>query len=277
MARRRDQGSGLSATSPAPVRQVGVESVPGQGTWQPARVRTLTVGQVRVLAVSGALSDAVGDVAAAIRYALAAGLPCVACDLSRVMALGEPGALRGLAANGKHSRDWPGIAIALAGLSPPASDTVIGMPMGRHLALTRTLAAALRHLESLPDPRVSSQRLTPRATAPRASRDFVSRTLLDWRLPQRIPAACLVVSELVTRAMIHSCSDIGVDIAESHGALRLSVRDSAAGRPEGPVCSDRGTEHHAVGVVTALCATSGVLTSADGGRSVWAVLDATPD
>jgi anti-sigma regulatory factor (Ser/Thr protein kinase) len=52
--------------------------------------------------------------------------------------------------------------------------------------------------------------------------------LLEHRLGRRIPAAGLVISELVSNAMVHAGTNIDLSLAVAHDALRLSVRDPAA-------------------------------------------------
>jgi hypothetical protein len=124
-------------------------------------------------------------------------------------------------------------------------------------------------------PSMQSLRLAPHPTAPRASRDFVGRTLLDWRLSEHIATACLVVSELVTNAMIHAGSDIEVTICEERRAIRIAVRDLG---PDLPVERPTTTGEHGRGlaIVAGLSSAWGVLPSAEGGKVVWAVLAGSP-
>ena len=124
-------------------------------------------------------------------------------------------------------------------------------------------------------PSVQSLRLAPHPTAPRASRDFVGRTLLDWRLSEHIATACLVVSELVTNAMIHAGTDIEVTLSEERGAIRIAVGDLG---PDLPVERPAAVGEHGRGltIVAGLSSAWGVLPSPAGGKVVWAVLDGSP-
>jgi hypothetical protein len=237
-------------------------------------VRTHAVGQVVVLGVAGRLSDVVEDLDRAIVHALAQGPRGVACDLSGVVDVSAPGALRRLASAGRHSRDWPGVPLAVACLGPRAGKTLREKPLGAHLMVTATLRQALSSVLQAAYPAVESLRLAPHPTAPRASRDFVSRTLLDWRLSQHIPAACLVVSELVTNAMTHAGTDIELTFSEHRQTVRVAVRDRSADLPV-ERHSALGLHGRGLTIVAGLSSAWGVLPHADGGKVVWAVLGAS--
>jgi hypothetical protein len=118
-----------------------------------------------------------------------------------------------------------------------------------------------------------TRRLAPHPTAPRAARDLVSRALMDWRLSQQIPDTCLVISELVTNAMIHAGTDIDVTVAEHRRSVRVAVRDHSHVLPVER--HGRSDEHgRGLGIVAELASAWGVLPHFDGGKVVWAVFDA---
>ena len=236
-------------------------------------VRARSVGHVVVLAVAGRLSDVVDDVDRAARFALAGQPRGVVCDLSQVVDVSAAGALRGLALNGRHPRDWPGVPLAIAGLSQRGGDALSRKPLGSHLMVTASVRQALSMVLQASLPAAQSLRLAPHPTAPRASRDFVSRTLLDWRMSQHLPAACLVVSELVTNAMTHAGTDIHLTVSEHRQDIRVAVRD---GSPDLPVEQVGATGEHGRGlaIVAGLSSAWGALSHTEGGKVVWAVIDA---
>ena len=238
-------------------------------------VRTHTLGRIVVLDVAGRLNDVVGDVDLAIQLALAQGPRGVACDLSGVVEANATGALRSLAATGRHPRDWPGVPVAMAGLDPVAGQTLSGKPLGRHLIVSPRLRQTLSSVLQAESPALELLRLAPHPTAPRACRDFVTRTLLDWRLSQFIAPAALVVSELVMNAITHAETDIDVSVSAHQQQIRVAVREHTPGRPVERHSSDAP----ALGltIVADLSIARGVLPTADGGKVVWAVLDASPD
>ena len=232
------------------------------------------MGPVVVLEAAGRLSDVVEDLDLAVRFALAeepagwsATCPAWSMSARRAHCAGSraPAGTRG---TGPVSRwRWPGSC------REPAR-TLSGKTLGGHLMVTASLREALSSVLQASLPAVESRSLAPHPTAPRASRDFVSATLLDWRLSQLIPDACLVVSELVTNAMIHAGSDIELTVSEHRRAVRVAVRDRS---PDLPV-ERHGLDTHGRGltIVADLSRAWGVLPHADGGKVVWAVLDATP-
>jgi hypothetical protein len=120
---------------------------------------------------------------------------------------------------------------------------------------------------------VARLRLTSHPTAPRASRDFVARTLLDWRLGRVIPFASVVVGELVANVPVHPVTNIDLSVVWNLGAPRRAVRD------HGPTLrfqSVSALDLHEPGWagVARLTRAFGVLPAADGGRLRWAVLEA---
>jgi len=236
-------------------------------------VRTRVMRQVLVLDVAGRLPDVVEDLDRAIELALAEGPRGVVCDLAAVLEGAEPGAVQVLAGLGRHVRDWPGIPVAVACPDPQIREALAAHPLGRQLMVTASLVSAVSAVLATPALAVERLHLAPHPTAPRASRDFVTRTLLDWRLGRVIRFASPVISELVMSSTVNAGTDIDVSVAWHLGTLRLSVRDY------GP---NFGRQRHAalglhgpgLTVVARLSRAFGVLPTADGGTLVWAVLDA---
>jgi hypothetical protein len=87
-----------------------------------------------------------------------------------------------------------------------------------------------------------------------------------------IPFASLAVSELVSDS-IHAGTDMSLSLAWNLGALRLTVRDNS------PDLQRRHFSHldphgRRLSVVAVLSRAFGVLPTDDGGKVVWAVLNA---
>ena len=235
-------------------------------------VRTRVMCQVVVLDVCGRLRDVAQDLDRAIELALAEGPRAVVCDLAAVEGA-EPGAVEVLAGLGRHVRDWPGIPLALACPDPQVREALAAHRLGGHLIVTASLFSAVSAVLATPAPAVQGLHVAPHPTAPRASRDLVTRTLLDWRLGRVIRFASPVISELVMSSTINAGTDIDVSVAWHVGRLRLSVRDSSPpfGRQR---YSPPGLHGSGLKVVAGLSRAFGVLATADGGTLVWAVLDA---
>jgi len=236
-------------------------------------VREQIMRDVVVLEVVGRLSDVVEDLDLAIQLALAEGPRGVVCDLSAVPEGAEPDALALLATAGRHVRDWAAIPVAFACQDPQVRGALSSHLLGGHLIVTATMASAVSAVLATPIPAVHWLRLAPHPTAPRASRDFVTRALLDWRLGRVIPAASLVVSELVTNSTMYAGTDIALSVSWHLGALRLAVRDNSSRLPR-QVYSVLDLHGRGLTIVAGLSRAFGVLPTSDGGKVVWAVLDA---
>jgi len=231
-----------------------------------------------VLEVAGRLGDVIEDLDRAIQLALADRPRGVVCDLSAVLLGAAPAAVEVLATAGRHVRDWPAIPLAVASPDPQVRETLHAHPLGGHLIVTASTLPAVSAVLATPVSAVERLRLAPHPTAPRAARNFVARTLLDWGLGGLIPSASLVVSELVTNSTVHAGTDVELSLAFNLGALRLSVRDNSPDLPHQQK-NHLGQHGRGLTIVVALSRVFGVLPTTAGGKVVWAVLNApaSPD
>ncbi|MFD7862862.1 ATP-binding protein [Streptomyces sp. NPDC057682] len=105
----------------------------------------------------------------------------------------------------------------------------------------------------------------------------LTRARLDaWRLDgDTHEAAVLIVSELVTNAVVHTASDrVVCELHRLHRGLRIAVQDQGH-QPGGPRLSAGGDDEHGRGLllVDALCSAWGSRDARGGsGRIVWAEL-----
>ena len=253
--------------------ELPAQSVGRRATSPRVRTRKRAIRQVAVVEVSGQLRDVVEDLDRAIQFALAEGPRGVVCDLSAVLEGAEQVALEVLATAGRHVRDWPGIPVAVASPDRSVREALAAHPLGGHLIVTESLFSAVTAVLATPMLDVAWRRLAPHPTAPRASREFVTRTLLDWRLSRVIAFASLVVSELVASSTVNAGTGIDLSVVWYQGALRLTVRDHGPGLP-GQRPSSLHLHGRGLTIVAGLSRSFGVLPAADGGKVVWAVLEA---
>jgi hypothetical protein len=237
------------------------------------RVRTRVIREVAVLEVAGRLSDVAEELDRAIQLVLADGPRGVVCDLSAAIDGADPAAAEVLATAGRHVRDWPGVPVAMASADPRVREAIRAQPLGEHLIVTTSLFSALSAVLATPALKVERKRLAAHPTAPRAAREFITRTLLDWQLGRVLPFASLVVSELVASSIVDAGTEIDLSAVWSLGALRLTIRDHGPALPgQRPAALDlRGRK---LTLVAGLSRAFGVLPTSDGGKVVWAVLDA---
>ena len=95
-------------------------------------------------------------------------------------------------------------------------------------ALVDAILAALEQELSAPPtetPDLARTILTADGLAPMVARRFVSRVLEEWRLTERCDEVLLLVSELVTNAVVHARSDLEVVMHHAPALLRVEVHD----------------------------------------------------
>jgi anti-sigma regulatory factor (Ser/Thr protein kinase) len=119
--------------------------------------------------------------------------------------------------------------------------------------------------------------LVPALRAPRAARAFVAETLTAWNVQaDKVEAAQLVVSELVTNAVLHAAGSptIRLDVRLTDGAVRVLVSDGGLGEPERSPQLDPSTGETGRGVwlVEAFAKRWGTETHGRGGKTVWCEL-----
>jgi hypothetical protein len=237
------------------------------------RIRTHVIHQVVVFEVAGRLSDVVRELDRGIQEALAEGPRGVVCNLAEVLKGAEPIAIKALASAGRHVRDWSGMPVTIACPDPRLRAALGAYHLGGHLIVTESILPAL---SAVLETRILSGQLglVPHPTAPRAAREFVARTLTEWGMAPLVSAASLVVSELVTIAM-DSETDIDIDLSVAWhlGTLRLAVRESGPGLTRNGYARYR-LHRREENAIAGLSRAFGVLPAADGGRTVWAVLNA---
>src|SRR5438445_10134528 len=88
--------------------------------------------------------------------------------------------------------------------------------------------------------------------------------------------AALVVSELVTNALLHGGGCTGIDIRPIEGGLRVEVRDPSPASPFPGYATEGALTGRGVRVVASLAARWGMQPTPDG-KIVWAELTGKPD
>jgi anti-sigma regulatory factor (Ser/Thr protein kinase) len=119
--------------------------------------------------------------------------------------------------------------------------------------------------------------LVPALRAPRAARAFVAETLTAWNVQaDEVEAAQLVVSELVTNAVLHAADSptISVDLRLTDGAVRVLVSDGDLGELDRRPHPDPRTSETGRGVwlVEAFAERWGTEMHGRDGKTVWCEL-----
>lgn len=74
-------------------------------------------------------------------------------------------------------------------------------------------------------------KLDPAPDAPGRARDFVADTCRRWKVPSFLETGLLIVSELVTNAVVHAGTALRVTLSLASGVLTVAVHDQAPGMP----------------------------------------------
>lgn len=112
--------------------------------------------------------------------------------------------------------------------------------------------------------------LRPRLQSAQEARQFLHDRCEDWGCPEMTDAATLIVSELVTNAIVHAATPAELRAQWSKGVLRIEVVDHAEGSPPDPRMAAPDDENgRGLLLVDALSTAWGV-ESTDEGKVVWA-------
>jgi anti-sigma regulatory factor (Ser/Thr protein kinase) len=101
------------------------------------------------------------------------------------------------------------------------------------------------------------------------ARRFTARTLRSWRVAEESDMVLLVVSELVTNALVHTQGPVRLDLTLAGDRLRVAVSDSSPRAPAKPVLVDwESTGGRGLLLVEAMSTTWGSV-PVSGGKQVW--------
>lgn len=104
----------------------------------------------------------------------------------------------------------------------------------------------------------------------RRARDETRRTLTTWGLSPLADDCSVVVSELVTNAVVHAASRCVLRLSNQPRSVRVSVIDFGPGTPEPLAPSEARVGGRGLQIVNALSTAWGVDGLIDGSKIVWA-------
>ncbi|MFD7503114.1 SpoIIE family protein phosphatase [Streptomyces sp. NPDC059850] len=108
------------------------------------------------------------------------------------------------------------------------------------------------------------------------ARRFTARTLRSWGLVDQADTTLLVVSELVTNALMHTHGTVRLDLTYAADRIRVTVTDSSPRAPAKPVVTDwEATGGRGLLLVEAMSASWGSV-PAGGGKQVWSEIVVPP-
>nr|WP_258054581.1 SpoIIE family protein phosphatase [Streptomyces sp. Ru71] len=108
------------------------------------------------------------------------------------------------------------------------------------------------------------------------ARRFTARTLRSWGVSEEADVVQLVVSELVTNAVVHTQGDLRLDLTRIGDRIRVAVTDSLPRAPVKPRIVDwESTGGRGIMLVEAMSAAWGSV-PVGGGKQVWSEIALTP-
>lgn len=113
-------------------------------------------------------------------------------------------------------------------------------------------------------------------SSPSRARKFVMGLLSDWDLPGCEDAVTLLVSELVTNALLHARTEMVVVLARADGCVRLEVSDRSIQSPVIRRYSLHAGTGRGLQLVGSVARSWGVRLE-NGGKTVWAEIAAAAE
>jgi anti-sigma regulatory factor (Ser/Thr protein kinase) len=117
---------------------------------------------------------------------------------------------------------------------------------------------------------------TPDALSASSARDFVCHHLVEHDLLYLVEDVRLVVSELVTNAVVHAQTPLVVTVQGLHFCVIVTVQDDSVSPPRTVVANATDTAGRGLDLVEQLSSHWGVSASVDGGKHVWALFATRP-
>jgi len=105
-----------------------------------------------------------------------------------------------------------------------------------------------------------------------AARRFVADALIRWNCGHNCDAAVLLVSELVTNAVVHAKTDIALTLRYESPLITVEVHDGSDRMPADLDAGPSASSGRGVHLVSALANDWGVRAIPGGGKVVWFTL-----
>jgi DNA-binding NarL/FixJ family response regulator len=141
-----------------------------------------------------------------------------------------------------------------------------GMPRQRMVDEVLAVAGLLEVVEEALE--AARAQLEPELQSAGRARKFVDETLRRWDCGDQLEVVTLLVSEVVTNAIVHAGTQVEVSVELRPAAVRIEVGDKEAGVPEPRIAADEDTSGRGMALVEALASAWGV-DSRPGGKVVW--------
>jgi anti-sigma regulatory factor (Ser/Thr protein kinase) len=250
------------------------------------RIEPSRHGPALVLALNGRLDvPQAAAVRLALRKAATEPVDLVVCELSGLSWI-HPACLA-LFVAAAPTLAWPAPSIWLTGAAGQVADAVGRSPaVSASVRLADTVGQAVRLQRHNPTrPRVLES-LPAHLTAPRRARLVAAEACAAWQVPEMLDTLQLIVSELVTNAVLRSRTDVELRLERRADRLRVAVRDDAVtynlhrhqelDHPVAAGIADLEDSGRDLVLVKAMATSVGVSRHPGGGKVTWALIPIPP-
>ena len=162
---------------------------------------------------------------------------------------------------------FPGRDLENLVLAAGAAGYVRKRPSIREVIDEITVAAGL--LELAEEVLAATQRFPEDLSSPRQARRFLDEVLGRWECQPAIDTLQLLISELVTNAVIHARSQPEVSVRMLGNSIRIEVSDDSEQMPKVVDADDLSVSGRGLALVSSEASQWGVTPRPSGGKTVW--------
>jgi anti-sigma regulatory factor (Ser/Thr protein kinase) len=172
--------------------------------------------------------------------------------------------------------DWPGVRLVLAAAQHSLRTMLDSSAVSRFVPTYGSVSEALRNLDAAPPPLRREVTLPCSQESSRWGRHLVGRTCQEWGIPETIPDAVVITSELIDNMVQHARSEGQLRLELRRTALCIAVSDADPRRPQLRLPGLSAPGGRGLVLVDRLSRTWGTAPCLGGGKVVWVVLPVSP-
>jgi anti-sigma regulatory factor (Ser/Thr protein kinase) len=179
----------------------------------------------------------------------------------------------------RYAANWPAVPVVLAAPSSDLRERLLRTGLDGTLPIHDTRAEAVMRATGPPTIARADWDLVSGSGAPAEARALLADVCEAWGVPQVLDAALVVVSELVTNAVVHATGAVHMTVLLRRSNLHLVVRDASPEPPRRMTATLRTTNGvsldsggRGLPLLDAMCKSWGHLSS-DTGKAVWGIID----
>jgi anti-anti-sigma regulatory factor len=226
---------------------------------------------VAMVRLAGHLSvSSAPDARFALHQALAGQPAAVVVDLSELTVV-DDAILAVFGTFARHAATWPGCPVVLCGPSEPVAAGIERMSLARLVDVYPRRKDALTAVDVAPPPRRYWRRMQPSPAAAALSRATIAAACGAWRLAHMADRAQLIVTELVSNAIVHARTEMKLQVVLRDPYLHIALADGSRRAPRRLPGGGRAFGGRGLILVETLSAGWGSTPTRDG-KVVWATL-----